>query len=98
MNWDRLRVKAERALNTIKVVKEKGETRLKYSKKKNSSIICRSKMDYGCQIYSTVSSGRTKKLDSKHRKSIRTKPTGVHLKKTTKKIYVKTEIEENYLT
>ena len=35
------------------------------------SAICRSKMDYGCQFYSTVFSWRLKKLNSIHRGGIR---------------------------
>ena len=33
--------------------------------------MCRTKIDYGCQIYNTASIGRLKKLDSIQRKGIR---------------------------
>ena len=32
--------------------------------KKLYSAICRTKMDYGCQLYNTAFAGRLKKLDS----------------------------------
>ena len=35
------------------------------------SAICRTKIDYGFQIYNTDSAGRLKKLDSIHREGIR---------------------------
>ena len=39
--------------------------------KKLYSAVCRTKIDYGCQLYNTVSAGKTKKLDSTHREGIR---------------------------
>ena len=39
--------------------------------KKLYSAICRTKMDYGCQLYNTDSAGRLNKLDSIHREGIR---------------------------
>ena len=30
------------------------------------SALCRTKIDYGCQIYNTASAGRLKKLDNTH--------------------------------
>ena len=39
--------------------------------KKLYNAICRTKIDYGCQLYNTASTGRTKKLDSIHREGIR---------------------------
>ena len=44
--------------------------RLENSKKLYNNI-CRTKMDYGCQLYNTASAGTLKKLDSIHRESIR---------------------------
>ena len=41
------------------------------TQKKLHSVICRTKMDYGCQLYNTASAGRLKKLDSIHRQGIR---------------------------
>ena len=35
------------------------------------SAICRTKIDYDCQIYNTASAGRHKKLDSINREGIR---------------------------
>ena len=35
------------------------------------SVICRTKIDYCCQLYNTASSGRLKKLDSIHREGTR---------------------------
>ena len=68
---NKLRAKAKRALNTIKVVagKKWGEDQKTF--KKLFSAICRTKIDYGCQIYNTTSAGRLKKLDSIHREGIR---------------------------
>ena len=39
--------------------------------KKLYSAICRTNMDYGCQLYNAVSAGGLKKLDSMHREDIR---------------------------
>ena len=39
--------------------------------KKLYSSICRTKMDYGCQLYDIASPGRLKKLDSIHKEGIR---------------------------
>ena len=39
--------------------------------KKLYSAICRSKIDYGCQLYGTAIKSRLKKLDSIHREGIR---------------------------
>ena len=39
--------------------------------KKLYCAICRTKIDYGCQIYNTASEGKLKKLDSIHRKGMR---------------------------
>ena len=39
--------------------------------KKLYSAICRTKKDYGCQLYNTASAGRLKKIDSIHREGIR---------------------------
>ena len=38
--------------------------------KKIYSVICRTKMDYGCQLYNIGSAGRIKKLDRIHREGI----------------------------
>ena len=35
------------------------------------SAQCKTKIDYGCQMYNTASTGRLKKLDSIHRESVR---------------------------
>ena len=35
------------------------------------NVLCRTKIDYDCQIYNTASAGRLKKLDCIHRKDIR---------------------------
>ena len=59
LNWEehiyRVRAKAKKTLNTIKVVagkKWRGDLR----------TLKRSKIDYGCQVYSTASPGRLKNI------------------------------------
>ena len=56
-----LKAKAKTALNTIKVVAGKKWGGDRKTLKKLYSEICRTKIDYGCQIYNTASAGRTKK-------------------------------------
>ena len=75
LNWvehiNKLRAKAKKALNTIRVVAGKkwgGDWKILI---KLYSAICSTKMDYGCQIYNTASAWRLKKLDSIHREGIR---------------------------
>ena len=36
-----------------------------------NAVLCRCKIDYGCQLYSTASPGKIKKLDNIHREGIR---------------------------
>ena len=55
-----------RALNSIKVGR-----RLYRTLKRMYSAVCRSKMDYGYQLYHKASSGRQKKLNSIHKEGIR---------------------------
>ena len=75
LNWDehinRTWAKAKRALNTIKIVMRKKCGANKKTLRKLYSTICRSKIDYGCQLYSTAIPGRLKKLDSVHSEGIR---------------------------
>ena len=67
LNWEehnnKLRVKAIRTLNIIKVVQEKKWERDWKALKQLYSAICRSKMDYACQLYNTAYAGRLKKLE-----------------------------------
>ena len=55
----------------MKVVAKKKWGRDRKILKKLYSTICRTKIDYGCQIYNTASAGRLKKLDSIHREGIK---------------------------
>ena len=55
----------------MKVVAKKKWRGDRKTLKKLYSAICRTKIDYGCQLYNTASAGRTKKLDSIHREGIR---------------------------
>ena len=75
LNWDKhinkLRVKTKRVLNTIRVVAGKKCGGDRKTLKKFYSAICRTKMDYGCQLCNTASTGILKKLDSIHREGIR---------------------------
>ena len=71
LNWEqhinKLRAKVRSALNTIKVVAEmKWGGDLKDPKNPYSAI-CRTKIDYGCQIYNAASAGILKELDHIHR-------------------------------
>ena len=75
LNWEeyitKLRAKAKRTLDIIKVVAGKKLGRDQKTLKKLDSAICRTKIDIGCQIYNTASEGRLKKLDSIHREGIK---------------------------
>ena len=75
LNWEehtnKLRAKAKRALNTIKVVAGKKWGGDRKILKKLYSAICRTKMDFGCHLYNTASAGRLKKLNNIHREGIR---------------------------
>ena len=75
LNWeehiDKTRAKAKRALNIIKIVAGKKWGADRKTLKKLYSAICRSKMDYGYQLYDTATKSRLKKLDSIHREGIR---------------------------
>ena len=61
---NKLKTKAKRALNTIKVVAGRKLGDLKTLKKLQSAI-------YGCQLYNTASAGRLKKLNSLNREDKR---------------------------
>ena len=75
LNWEEhinnLKAKAKRALNTMKAIAGKKWGGDRKTLKKLYSAICRSKIDYGCQLYNTASAGRIKKLDSIHREGIK---------------------------
>ena len=75
LNWDehinKLRAKAKKALNTMKVVIGKKWGRVQESLKKLYSAIRKTKMDIGCQLYNTASAGKFNKLDSIHKEGIR---------------------------
>ena len=75
LNWeehiDRVRTKAKRALNTIKIVASKKWERDRRTLKRLYSAVYRSKMVYDCQLYSTASAWRLKKLNSIHRNGIK---------------------------
>ena len=73
LNWEehinKLRAKAKRALNTIRVVAGKKWRDQKTIKKTAQCNI--KKMGYGCQQYNTALPERLRKLDSIHREGIR---------------------------
>ena len=75
LNWEehikKLKAKAKRALNSIRVVAGKKWGGDQKTLKKLYSAICRTKMDYDCQLYNTASAGNLKKLDSIQREGIR---------------------------
>ena len=58
-------------MNTIKVLAGKKWGRDQKTLKRVYNAICRSKIDYGCQLYNTAFPGKLKKLNSIHRKGIR---------------------------
>ena len=73
LNWEehinKLKAISITALNTIRVIAGKMER--SENPKKLYRAICRTKMDYGCQLYNTASAGRLKKTDSINREGIR---------------------------
>ena len=63
LNWeehiDRVRTKAKITLDIIQIVMKKKVWRISKNRKKTLySVICRSKLDYDYQLYSTDSPGR----------------------------------------
>ena len=75
LNWeehiDRVRAKARWELNTVKTVAGKKSGRDWKNFKILYNEIFRSKIDYGCQLYSTALTGKLKKLGSIQREGIR---------------------------
>ena len=103
LNWEehinKLRAKAKRALNTIKVVAGKKWGGDWKTLKKQYSAICKRKIHYVCQIYNTAFAGRLKKLDcilrenqnyEENERSI--KPTGVHMRRLEQR-YMREQME-----
>ena len=76
LNWEehtvltKLRANAKRALSTIKVVAGKKWVGDRKTLKKLYIAICRTKIDYGCQLYKTAFAVRLKKLDIIHREGL----------------------------
>ena len=68
---DKLKVKVKRSLNILKVVSGFNWGADKTSLLRLYNAVCRSKLDYGCQVYSSASKTKLKELDIVHNMGLR---------------------------
>ena len=68
---DELKLKVKRSLNILKVVSGFSWGADKKSLLKLYNSLCRSKLDYGCQIYSSACKSKLKELDVVHNMGLR---------------------------
>ena len=75
LNWknhiDQLKIKVKRSLDILKVVSGFSWGADKLTMLRLYNALCRSKLDYGCQVYSSASRTKLKELDVVHNMGIR---------------------------
>ena len=93
---DTLKIKVKKSLNILKVVSGFNWGADKKSLLRLYNALCRSKLDYGCQIYSSACKSRLKELDVVHNMGLRI-CSGAFRTSPVESIYVDTEEIPLYL-